>query len=432
MKTNKKIIIIGAGLSGLSAAYYLKKDYIIFEKDSRVGGLCKSEYENGFIFDYTGHLLHIDNEYVKKLIKKLLKGNLTSHIRNSWIFSKGVYTKYPFQANTYGLPPKIIKECLLGLIEAKYKKTKRRIRTFEDWILNIFGEGIAKHFMIPYNEKLWRVHPKQMSIEWLNAYVPTPSIEEFINGALSEQNKDFGYNVKFWYPLKGGICSLSKGFLKYIKKLQVKHKVTQIDTINKKIQFNDSASFYYDKIVSTMPLPELIKIIKDVPRDIKQVASSLKYTSVLNVNLGINRRISNKHWIYFPEKKFVFYRVGFHSNFSPYMALRGTSSIYTEISYSRDESIDKKGAIKKVKQDLIKANILKREDKVLVVKVVDIKYAYAVYDFFRQKNLKKIQNFLKKNDIYSIGRYGKWEYSDMESAILEGKNIANFLNKKPC
>ena len=121
VEKNGNIVIVGAGITGLSTAYHLKVNYEIFEKDLRSGGLCKSEEENAFIFDYTGHLLHLENEYVEKLLRDLLKQNLHFQDRKSWIYSKGVYTPYPFQANTHGLPPHVIKECIMGLIKAKYE-----------------------------------------------------------------------------------------------------------------------------------------------------------------------------------------------------------------------------------------------------------------------------------------------------------------------
>jgi len=171
-------------------------------------------------------------------------------------------------------------------------------------------------------------------------------------------------------------------------------------------------------------------LIDKVPKNVKLAANNLKYTSVLNVNIGVNRLITDKHWIYVPEKDFIFYRVGFYSNISPYLCPQNTTSIYTEISYNKENPlpISKEELIDRVIDDLTKMEILRKEDKILVTKILDIKYAYVIYDHNYSKNLKIIHNFLNKHDIYSIGRYGGWKYSTMEDAILDGKRIADKIN----
>ncbi|MBM3804009.1 MAG: hypothetical protein FJW26_17045 [Acidimicrobiia bacterium] len=120
--------ILGGGLAGLSTLWHLQRSgherSHLFEKNSRVGGLTRSEHIDGFTFDYTGHLLHFKNEAVRQLVSALLGDNLHSVVRNSWIFSKGVYTRYPFQTNLYGLPPEVIKECILGFVAAQNNPTR--------------------------------------------------------------------------------------------------------------------------------------------------------------------------------------------------------------------------------------------------------------------------------------------------------------------
>jgi len=154
-------IIIGAGLAGLSCAYHLKDDYVIFEREDHAGGLCASVNLDGFVFDKSIHILYSSDEYAASLIKDvLLKDNFRSQPRESYIFSKGVYTEYPFQAHTYGLPPEVIEECLLGLIEVTGKTGNGpKPRNFADWVYATCGGGIAKHFMLPYNKKQWAIDP---------------------------------------------------------------------------------------------------------------------------------------------------------------------------------------------------------------------------------------------------------------------------------
>ncbi len=178
-----------------------------------------------------------------------------------------------------------------------------------------------------------------------------------------------------------------------------------------------------------MPLPELIKIIKHAPAKIKAKANSLKYVSVFNLNLGIDRsNVSDKHWIYFPEKKYIFYRVGFFSNFSKKIYPKGKSSLYAEISYRADKPLkySKSKLKKKIIAGLNNAGILKKKDKIIAEELNNIKYAYPINS--NNSSLKAIDKFLKFNNIYSIGRYGSWKYMSMEECILEGKIIADCIN----
>jgi protoporphyrinogen oxidase len=437
-----KVLIIGAGLTGLSTAFHLEEmgglDYSVYEKEKRVGGLCRSEYvpspEFGgeFTFDILGHLLHLKKEYTKRLIKSLLRGNLKAHIRNSWIYSKGVYTRYPFQANTYGLDPEVVKECVFGFIDAKYRSLHaKRVacdESFNDWILRNFGKGIAKHFMIPYNQKVWTVHPRELTCGWVK-FVPSPTIQEVVTGALGEQKKGFGYNVYFYYPRKGGIQKLADAFAMKIKNLELERTLSRVN-IRKRVAYFNGGKFEqkFQFLVSTVPLPELIlKIIDNPPEEIRKAALKLRHTSVLSLNMGIKRKnIDHGDWVYFPEKKYPFYRVGFPKKFSDHMCLPGTSSIYVEIACKPGEVTPgrKKKLITRVKEKLIKEGILKTEDEILVSYSIPIRYAYVIYDRNRDRNLELIQDYLREKNIFSVGRYGGWKYSTMEEAILEGREVA--------
>ncbi|MEK6657476.1 MAG: NAD(P)-binding protein, partial [Nitrospirota bacterium] len=266
------IAIIGAGLAGLSTAYHLKKDYSIYEREHEVGGLCKSYTIDGFTFDYTGHLLHFRNKEIKGLVLSLLHGRLNEIKRKASIFSKGIYTEYPFQSNTYGLPKEVVKECLMGFIEAYLKKGQgSRVKgqenkeTFEEWIYKTFGKGIAKHFMIPFNEKFWKTPLNKIASNWVSWLVPMPALEDVVSGAIGIGNRDIGYNPVFYYPVNEGISILPSSFLPHISNLNLNMKVSSISLKMKKITFTNSAEVEYDFLVSTMPLPELIKSCDDAP-----------------------------------------------------------------------------------------------------------------------------------------------------------------------
>jgi protoporphyrinogen oxidase len=425
-----EVVILGGGLAGLSTAYHLKRSFLLFEKEERVGGLCRSIKKDGFTFDFTGHLLHFRRDEIKNLVFSLLEGNIPRHRRRSFIYSKGVYTRYPFQANSYGLPPEVQAECILGFIEAQNQKKKEgEIRTFEDWTLYHFGKGIANHFMVPYNEKLWTVHPRRLTTDWLKRFVPTPSLREVISGALSDQRKGFGYNAFFYYPGEGGIEVLPRAITSRLPGIRTGIEAKKIAIREKKVLFSTGEYVSYRFLVSTLPLPELIRIITPAPEEIKKAAESLAYASVYNLNLGIKgRRRKKRHWIYFPEPEFPFYRIGSPPFFSNNMAPPGFSSVYTEVSYSRHRPLDKASIYSQVVAGLIRAGIIKGEEEIVCRLPLDINYGYVIYDEERRKSLPLINEFLNGANIYSIGRYGAWEYSAMEDALFQGKKTAYLLN----
>jgi len=425
-------IIIGAGITGLSTAFHLKNDYLILEKENSVGGLCRSITDNGFIFDYTGHLLHLRSDYTKKLILELLKNNIKKIRRNSWIYSNNIFTRYPFQANLYGLPEKIKKECIKGLVETLVKANiPDKKSSFKKWAIHTFGDGFAKNFFIPYNEKLWRFSLDKMTAEWVTEFVPQPKLEEVLLGAFQDMKTLYGYNSYFYYPVRGGIQSLIDSLLCKIKreKLLLNAEVKKINW-RKKYIVSSKGEMKYEHLITTIPLPELLSIMENLPEKIKNAKEKLLCNSVYCFNIGIKKGAiqKDKHWIYFPEKKFIFYRVGFYHNFSRYLVPDGCSSIYVEVSTKFGENLNQKNALEKTIKDLNACGILKKGDKILTLNILPIRYAYIIYNRNRNEALEIIQSFLKKNKIFSIGRFGAWKYSYMEESILDGKEIAELIN----
>ena len=433
----KKVLILGAGLAGLSCAYHLqsKKNLKVdvIEKSDHVGGTARSIEVGGFTFDFTGHLLHLHHPYTKNLIQKLLKGNLVSCVRKAAIYSHGVLTPYPFQVNTYGLPSQVKKECVEGFKEAVQKYGDDSLRStslsFDKWSLRTFGKGVHKHFMKPYNEKLWQVSLDKMTAEWCGMFVPQPKLEDVIAGSQKNLEKSFGYNVTFLYPKKGGIQVLPQALAKE-SSVQTNTSFEEVDWKKKNVLLSNGKRMDYDALISSVPLVELLRRLKDLPKDVKEAMSALKWTSILCINMGVSRpNISDKSWIYFPEKKFSFYRVGFPMNFTPHAVPKGCSSMYIEVANPPEETLDYNNPnfLNRIRKDLEKCEILSVSDKIIITNFIPIRYAYVLYTPNRSKILSTIFSFLKENNISSIGRYGGWKYSFMEEAILDGKKTAESI-----
>jgi len=424
-----RVIIIGAGLTGLSVAYHLEKkgfnDYLIVEKESEPGGLCRSIQQDGFTFDYSGHLIHSSDDYFKSFIDNLFNEHELCNItRKSFTYSHDVLTPYPYQVNLHGLPTEIIVECVEGYINRK--KSIRKPKSFQEWVLKYFGQGVGKNFFFPYQSKIFRFDPKKLSPSWTGRFVPATSLRDMLSGALQPNNKEIGYNSSFLYPRLGGIQLLVSRLIRGINKTILTNcGVTSIDLEKKVISFSNGDSTTFDILINTMPLDNLLRMIKDKSStNLSKVADNLLCTSVACLNLGIKKEINaDKHWVYFPEKKYPFYRLGSYHAFTSSMAPQGCSSLYVECSYRNKKERSVRNLIDSCYRN-VKSLFNISDDDIATRSVVNLKHAYVVYDFWRDRNLEKLLHRLQSEDVYSIGRYGAWKYSSMQEAILEGKEVA--------
>lgn len=426
-----RIVIIGAGLTGLSAAYHLEKKqcfaYELFEKEPTYGGLCRSVTQDGFTFDYTGHLLHANDEYFYGLIKDLVGLEQLNVInRRSFIYSHNRYTQYPFQINLHGLPPETIVECITGYINRPSIATPI---SFRDWVLSTFGSGFAKHFFFPYQQKIFSHKVNHLTAQWTQRFVPSTSLEQILYGALTppSDGQSIGYNARFLYPKRGGIMSwVAKLANQLLGTVKTEWNVQSVNMNSKTVTFSNGQIEPYDVLISTMPLDRLLAVLKEKPSThFSPAQSKLQCNQVINFNIGVNRPdLSEKHWVYFPEKQYPFYRVGFWHNFSEHMAPPGCSALYGEFAC---KGRSKRWITTTTKQSMrmIKKLYGIAPSDVMTEKIISIPHAYVTYDQWREQNLPGILSRLEEHDIYSVGRYGAWKYASMQEAVLDGRAVAD-------
>jgi len=419
--------IIGAGLTGLATAFYLKEPAVIFEKEKEPGGHSRTFNHNGNLYDFGGHFLHLRNDWVKTLVTKDLGISLNSHSRHSAIFLKGVYGDYPFQNNLQYYPEDIIIECIEGLAKAKFGNQERQIQTFEDYILATMGEGIAKHFMIPYNTKLWSLPPSQMTVKWMGRFVPEPQFTLALKNLLKRKSFAEGYNKDFYYPEADGIGSISKALGQKIDGIKYSCEVRSVNVTNKMLKLDDGNFFRFSRLINTMPLPELILRTEDAPEAVKNAGGMLNWTNITICNVSVKGLDIGYNWVYVPESHFPFFRFGNYSKVAPNISRPDIQNLYIEFSGGKEFSIippldNILGYLKEMKA-------IKSSGEIIDSLILPVKYAYIVYDKYREDAVKTIQDWLISNEVYSIGRFGNWEYSSMEDAIIHGKKIAETLNQ---
>ena len=433
---NVDALILGGGLAGLSAAHHLGgrgvRSRLVVEAKERVGGTAGSvKTANGFTFDYTGHLLHLHDAYGKAFILDLLKDNHASHERKAWIYSQGAYTRYPFQANTKGLPAATVAECVAGFLETVHRpRPLAQNPDFLSWSRATFGDGITRRFMRPYNEKLWRTPLHKLTTEWQGRFVPKPSPSEVVYGALAEQNTLFGYNATFRYPVRGGIQTLPDALADRLEPgvVRTESPVTAIDLCEKVAEVKGLGQVRYQRLINTMPLNQFLDLATPLPAEVKAARKNLRWNTVWNLNLGIDRPAPvDKHWIYYPEKSFPFYRVGYSSNFSPNLAPEGHAALYLEAARPGGARVDRDALEAAMIKGLRVAGLLRRSDEISAKVWMPVPVGYVVYDRARTPAVTTIFRHLHSLGVESIGRYGGWKYSFMEETILDGKRCAERL-----
>lgn len=443
MRQNKKFVIIGAGPTGLGAAYRLKElgheNFMMYDRLDHLGGLASSYTDSaGFTWDVGGHVMFSHYKYYDQVFDKLMGDEFQMNMRESWVRMFNTWVPYPFQNNIRHLPKEITFECLSGLIEAQTRRDYKSAKNFEEFIDAVFGDGIAKYFMKPYNFKVWAHPPKLMNKEWIGERVAVLDINRAIKNVVMGLD-DFGWgpNNQFKFPLYGGTGEFYRRFAKPLEgHIRLNKSVDFVNLKKKEVRFSDGEIVPYDVLISTMPLDRLCNEVLngDVPRDIKKATASLRHSGGYMVGVGIKQPCpSTKSWMYFPESNCPFYRVTYLSNYSPHMTPDNKQyySLLTETSYSEFKPVDGAKIVDDTIKGLINSGLIKEEDQRDIVDtwLFDAKYSYPTPSVERDSILAQAIPFLEKNGIYSRGRFGIWKYevSNTDHSLMQGVELVNRL-----
>lgn len=424
-KINTDVLIVGGGISGISAALQAQDenlDWILLEKSPHLGGLTRSMYVGEYIFDYTGHFLHLA-KYTKPsdIGKGFNDDDWIQIVKNAKCYYSNSLIDAPFQYNLYQLPERIYSEFIQDYLNSSILGIKQE-NTFPEYLMNNFGNKIANSFLIPYNEKLLATNLDRISHNAVTRFFPPPK-KELI---LSSGNRDKGnlYNSKFWYPKYDGIQLLVKSLSNNLDFTRVRNNspINKINLEKQIIQTEAGLEIKYDSLITSIPLNILISKSELKEKYEEYLNKEITAATVFSLHIGINTKIpeiyQDVHWIYFAEQEFPFYRVGFYSNFNNVMAPKDKYSIYAEVGVT-NYLLNQKDIIRDVIKNLEIVGILK-EKNIEVIITNYMKDGYVHYTHKREELLNEIFTKLNKKNVITIGRYGKWQYSSMEDSIREG------------
>lgn len=408
-------IIIGAGITGLSYALFSNStDYLVLEKETEVGGYCRTIRRNGFVWDYSGHFFHFLDQNIKNLVLSgISPEELVCVTKNTRIKYKDLLVDYPFQKNIHQLSKEELLDCLYDLFSAR----DANYSNFQEMLYYKFGRSITEKFLVPYNEKLYACNLNNLDKDAMGRFFPYAEKEDIIRNFKAGNNSS--YNNTFIYPSQGAFEYVNSIYNHLDKtKIQLKCEIEHISMENHTVTLKNGNIFYYDRLISTIPFPALLNKI-----GYNYNPKVYSWNQVLVFNLGFDKKGENRtdHWLYFPEKKYCFYRVGFYDN----ILNQDRMSLYVELSFSQETNIHPQEWLGQTLSDLKLAGILSDEQVLIDYESIIMNPAYVHINSHSIKDVEEKKQILAQSNIFSIGRYGSWVYCSIEDNIKEAQALAN-------
>jgi protoporphyrinogen oxidase len=416
-------------MAGLGAAYRLRAEHrpaTIFEKNNYAGGHTMSHNRAGFVFDEGPHVSFTKNQRLQKLLSDSVDGDylkINAYIDNYW---QGYWVRHPVITNMHGLPESVVIPCIRDYVEAK-KLSDPEIRNYEDWLVAGYGRTYAENFPMRYTYKYHTTTASNMSTEWVGPRLYQASLEEVLRGALSPSSPNIHYVQDYRYPAREGFISFLKQFIQD-SDIALSHAVVSIDPKRHELGFSNGKVVEYGGIVSSLPLPELIPIIKGAPKEVLEAAEQLACSTVVLVNIAVDRaELSKSSWTYFYDEEFPFSRVSFPRTFSPHVVRENTGTIQSEVYFSkkyRPLTVPPEALIEPVIDGLKRCGLLREDDRILFKEAMLIPYANIIFDLDRSRALKVVHGYLDDLGIGYCGRYGDWGYLWTDEAFESGERAA--------
>ncbi len=420
MVQHVETLIIGAGMSGLATAAAIGKggDLIVLERDSEIGGYCKTVKKDGFVWDYSGHFFHFKHHDIEQWLRARMAGqDIRTIAKWSYISYAGKRVDFPFQKNIHQLPQADFVDCLYDLYFARMPGAAPQPETnFKEMLYARFGRSIAEKFLIPYNEKLYATDLASLDKDAMGRFFPHADLTDIIRNMKQPDNAT--YNATFTYPA-GGAIEYVKAVASEVEPsaIHLNEGLESID-LDQKIARTNKGEYRFERLVSSAPFPSLLQRC-----GLAHDASAFTWNQVLVFNLGFDGKgPDDVHWLYVPNRERAFYRVGFYDNIfaTPRM------SLYVELGYPRDAKVDVGGARAKVLEGL-KAEGIVTTQKLVAEHSVLMNPAYVHITQKSLAEVARLKGVLEARGVYSIGRYGGWTYCSIEDNIVEARTLATKL-----
>lgn len=424
------IVILGSGMAGFGAAYRLFNEgvkAVMYDKNDYHGGHTASfRSDNGFLFDQGPHISFTKDERVQDLFAESVDQayeTVQITLNNYW---RGHWPLHPVQLHLYGLPEDVVIKVIADFVAAR-EAPERPVNTYADWLLASFGQTFASLFPMQYARKYHLTTAENMSVDWLGPRIYRPSLEEVLRGALSPQAPQIHYITHFRYPKEGGFVSYLKKFVP-LGNLKLGHQLVSIDPQERRLKFANGHETEYKALISSVPLPDLVRMIAGTPQDVLDAAARLACSTCVLVNVGVGREdLSTAHISYFYDDDICFTRLGFPHMLSSTNVPPGCGSIQAEIYFSekyKPFTGSPQDWIEPVIRDLRRCGLLREDDRLLFSQATLLRYANIIFDLERATALKTVHGYLDDIGIAYCGRYGDWGYMWTDESFKSGESAA--------
>ena len=421
--------ILGGGISGLFTAYFLGGDVEVLEADDTVGGLARCFGGEGFVSDIGGHILFSKDKEALAHELAVLKGNLRRGVRANKILYKGIHVKYPFENGIDVLPKEEIVEILHSFVDNPHKE---KPANFREWMYHVFGDGLTNKYMLPYNEKIWKTPPEQMSLEWVDR-VPRPPLIDLIKTAVGIQTEGYTHQLYFDYPEAGGFEALPRAVAaKLAGKITTGFRVEKCKQVEGgwAVVSSKGEERRYKKLIATVPITTLFSALGDVPSDVSAAASALRYNSLRVVLIGVRATDLPAYTaLYVPDPGSLAHRICYNQVFSPNNVPEGCNSVSCEITVPPGGDLDSWSDEKlkdRVIDDLVRDKVIDRKT-ITYTHVHREKFAYVIYDLGYAERVRVIKEFTQARGIYLAGRFAEYQYVNTDACVRRALDLSREL-----
>ena len=454
-----RFALLGAGATGIGAAWRLsqtlapvkagdqKNDripFLLLDEAAIPGGRAASvTTPEGFTFDYGGHVLFLHPEYgelIELLNQVVPEWHTSTPIRGVWIGSQLIPT--PVQRNIHRLALPAMAECLWGLLRRRPCAPNNGEPTLQQFLEGQFGEPLTRRVMAPINRKMWAHSPEELGSAWSThrsgskeKNIPDVSVREILrNWWLDRDEPGWNSTTFVRYPFRGGTGSIWERVYSTIPAAnrRLNTRVLSIDTAARRLFLRDGSSVQYERLVSSMPIDLLMRLITDNPR-LQTRASEFRAAKVHIFGLGLRGPmppvLKGVHAFSVPSPEIPFWRVNIPSNFSPGNVPdpQTTWSILCEASIAPDSEV--RHDLAEIESALRHMALILPQTEVASTFSAELDHGYPVPFFGRDKLLREVQWELEASDIYSRGRFGGWRYevSNQDHAFMQGVEVVDRL-----
>lgn len=429
------LTILGGGLSALSLAYFLQdrsdiSKITLLEKEKTIGGLCRTFETNGIEYDVGPHIIFSKDKEILDFMNGLLGENNEKHRRSNRILHKKAFVQYPFENDLSKLPDEDKAYCVNAFMHNPYENYNAK--NMLQFFLKTFGEGITNLYLRPYNEKIWKFDPSFMDTQMVDR-IPKPPKEDILKSAAGETIDGYTHQLYFTYPKQGGTAAIIQALREKLSgkvEILTNRPVESVRKTEKGFEVvAGGKTFVSDRLVSTMPLGEFTALYNaEKPAEIVSAAQNLRSNaiaiSIVNVKPD---RAGDNYAFMIADKNVIFHRLSKLDFMGGRYHKPDSATYMIEVTYRKNDRVDLMTDAEltaKIIGGLKEIGFIDGESDVNFTDLKHFDYAYVIYDLEHKENTTVLRDYFKQQGIELNGRFGSFEYLNMDAIIRQSKNLA--------